>query len=70
MGGTHLRSHQNRDNIVGRDFNLKPIFKEYSDLKYFAYNARYEMMPFSPSDVKTVAIPALARIKSQLQPLF
>jgi hypothetical protein len=70
IAGTHLRSHKTRDSVVGRDSILKPIFKQYSDLKYFAYNARYEVMPFSPSDVTAIAIPALANIKSQLLPLF
>lgn len=49
--GQHLRSHTTRDNFVGRDVQLRRIYSEYQDLKYFGYNARYEMQKFTASDV-------------------
>jgi len=70
LTGIHLRSHATRDNCVGRDSRLRLIFREYGDLKYYAYNARYEVMPFSASDVANVALPALDKIKAQLKPLL
>ncbi|HEX7360918.1 MAG TPA: hypothetical protein VF283_10540 [Bryobacteraceae bacterium] len=70
LSGTHLRSHTTRDRYVGRDPKLKPVFREYSNLKYYAYNARYEATNFKPLEVTEIALPALDKIKAQLKPLF
>jgi hypothetical protein len=36
--------------FVGRDVKLRKIYSEYQDLKYFGYNARYEMQKFTASE--------------------
>lgn len=45
--GQHQRSHTTRDNVVARDPNLKKIFSEYQDLKFYGNNARYEVRALS-----------------------
>jgi len=65
--GMHTRSHTRRDSIVGRDSNLRRIFHEYQDLKFFGYNARYEMGVFRPKDVTDQAVPKFEKIKSHLK---
>lgn len=68
--GVHLRSHTTRDNAMSRDSSLRKIFKEYSDLKYFGYNARYEISGFKPTDVTNTAAKHYAAIKTHLTPLL
>ena len=63
--GQHLRSHTARDSFVGRDAQLRRIFPEYQDLKYYAYNARYEVQPFTASDVADAAT-NFAKVKSHI----
>ncbi|MGH9621858.1 MAG: hypothetical protein ACRD45_19395 [Bryobacteraceae bacterium] len=70
LSGTHLRSHTTRDSYIGRDLDLKPIFREYSNLKYYAYNARYEAIHFKPLEVTEIALPALNKIKARLGPFL
>jgi len=66
----HLKSHQTRDNVVARDSHLRPIFKHYSDLKYFGYAARYEMIGFTANDVTAKALPALQTVEVQIRRLI
>lgn len=66
----HLRSHTTRDNAISRDAALRKIFKEYSDLKYFGYNARYEVSGFKATDVTNVALKHYTTIKNHLSPLL
>ncbi len=66
----HLRSHTTRDNAVGRDSNLKKIFLEYQDLKFYGYNARYETSGFKAHDVTDIAAKNFAKIEAQLKPLL
>lgn len=68
--GWHLRSHQTRDNVIGRDANLKKIFHEYQDLKFYAYNARYEVLNFTAANVTGEAIPSFQIVKTHLQRLL
>jgi hypothetical protein len=65
----HLRSHTTRDNYVGKEPNLKAIRLAYSHLKYFGYNARYEIDEFTAADVRD-ASDYLAQIKACLLPLL
>jgi hypothetical protein len=67
--GTHLRSHTTRDSWVARESNLKRIKMSYSHLKYFGYNARYEVNAFTAKDVESAA-KYLAQVKSELTPLL
>ena len=64
--GQHIRSHETRDKFVARDTNLRSVYNNYSDLKYFGYNARYEVSNF---DAKTVSDAAkhLSAIKTKLK---
>ena len=66
----HLRSHTTRDNAISRDGALRKIFREYSDLKYFGYNARYEVSGFKANDVTNVALKHYSTIKNHLTPLL
>ena len=68
--GQHLRSHTTRDNAVGRDPNLRKVYSEYQDLKYYGYNARYEVCGFKPADVTNIAAADFAVIKSRIRPLL
>lgn len=66
----HLRSHTARDYVVGRDAVLKRIFREYQDLKFYGYNARYEAYQFTHLDVTREAIPQFLAIKNYIRPLL
>ncbi len=66
----HLRSHEARDNYVGRDANLKSIYVEYGELKYYGFNARYGVFGFTPKDVTDHAAVAFSAIKAHVQSLF
>lgn len=68
--GQHLRSHTTRDNAVGRDSNLRKVYSEYQDLKYYGYNARYEVCGFKPADVTNTAATGFAAIKARIKPLL
>ena len=65
--GQHVRSHQTRDNIMGRDRNLRNVFKNHGDLKSFGYTARYETSTFAASIVED-ASSYLSEIKTHLEP--
>jgi hypothetical protein len=67
--GMHLRSHTTRDTYVGRESNLKKIFSPYQHLKFYGYNARYELYGFTVKDTQA-AVKDLAAIKTHLTPLF
>lgn len=67
--GIHLKSHVTRDSYVARDSNLKKIFSSYQHLKYFGYNARYEVFRFTVKDIQE-ATNYLADIKTKLRPLL
>ena len=68
--GIHLRSHTTRDSYLGRNSNLRPIYAEYQDLKYYGYNARYEVSRFTAGDVANEAVKDFEKIKSQITPLL
>ena len=68
--GVHLRSHTTRDNAMSRDSVLRKIFKEYADLKFYGYNARYEVFGFKATDVTDKAAKHYALIKGYLSPLL
>jgi hypothetical protein len=51
----HLRSHTTRDSYLGRESNLKKIYSAYQHLKYYGYNARYEVCGFTSADAKDAA---------------
>ena len=63
----HLRSHAVRDRVLGTEPELKKVFKEYQDLKFCGYNARYEMYAFTPDDVTYQALKDFETIKGHLQ---
>jgi hypothetical protein len=67
--GAHTRSHTTRDSYVGKEVNLKKVFLSYSHLKFFGYNARYELYGFTAEDVRD-AIDDLSQIKALLLPLI
>jgi hypothetical protein len=67
--GIHLRSHTTRDGYVTKERNLKKIRILYGHLKYYGYNARYEMSTFTAKDVKE-ATEYLDKVKSELIPLI
>jgi hypothetical protein len=65
-----LRSHTTRDTYLGRDVNLRKIYSEYQDLKFYGYAARYEAFWFKAEDVTNQAAQHFATIKANLQPLL
>jgi hypothetical protein len=67
--GIHARSHTMRDNYVAKDANLRKIYSSYQHLKYFGYNARYEVFRFTVRDIQE-ATNCLADIKTKLLPLL
>ncbi len=62
----HIRSHATRDNFLGRERELRPIYREYGELKYFGFNARYEMQTFTANDISE-ARPALEKIEQHIK---
>lgn len=67
--GVHVRSHTTRDKYFAREASLKKIFAQYGHLKFFGYNARYEVSAFTPQDI-TDAAKYLTEIKAQIVPLL
>jgi len=67
--GMHLRSHTARDQYIGKEANLKKIFSPYSYLKFYGYNARYEVCSFTVTDTQD-ANKDLAEIKNHILPLL
>jgi hypothetical protein len=67
--GQHVRSHTTRDKYFGKEAILKKIFAQYSHLKYYGYNARYEVSGFTAKDTQD-ATKYLAEIKKQLIPVL
>jgi hypothetical protein len=67
--GQHVRSHTTRDKYFGKEASLKKIFSSYSHLKFYGYNARYEVSGFTKTDAQDAA-KDLAAIKSVLIPLL
>ena len=65
--GIHVRSHNTRDNSVARDSNLRTIYSSYQHLKYYGYNARYEVFGFSARDIQD-ATKDLADVKAKVVP--
>lgn len=65
----HLRSHTTRDSWVSRESNLKKVRIEYAHLKFYGYNARYELNGFTVEDLADAAS-YLSRIKATLAPLL
>jgi hypothetical protein len=61
----HVRSHTTRDGWVGRDSTLRRTFNEYQHLKFYGYNARYEMFGFTAADVAD-ATTDLAKVKANI----
>ncbi len=65
----HLRSHTTRDSYISRETNLRKIRDPYAHLKFFGYNARYEVSGFTTQDVQD-ALGYLAQVKALLTPLL
>ena len=65
----HLRGHRTRDSYISREPNLKKVRVPYKHLKFFGYNARYEMDSFTVEDVEE-ASGYLAQLKAGLLPLL
>jgi hypothetical protein len=66
---THLRSHTTRDGWMTKETNLKKVADSYNHLKFYGYNARYEVTTFNAADVND-AIGYLAQIKTEIKPLI
>lgn len=67
--GQHVRSHTTRDKYFGKEASLKKIFAPYSHLKFYGYNARYEVSTFTAVDTQEAA-KYLSEIKAQILPLL
>jgi len=62
----HLRSHDSRDKYINKESHLRRIFKEYSHLKFFGFNARYEVYGFKAEQVKEEAAKDYETIKAHI----
>jgi hypothetical protein len=65
VSNIHSSSHRSRDTTMGREPNLREVYKEYQELKFFGYNARYEMQVFEPQDFDR-ALPRFEEIRARL----
>jgi hypothetical protein len=63
----HIRVHTTRDSMVSRESHLRMIRTEYAHLKYYGFNARYEVDQFTARDVMD-ALGYLAQIKITITP--
>jgi hypothetical protein len=66
--GYHLKSHEARDSYINKEAHLRRIFAEYQHLKFFGFNARYEIAGFKAEDVTDDAARYFQTIKSHIQP--
>jgi hypothetical protein len=64
---THLRSHTTRDSWMAREANLRKVATPYNHLKFYGYNARYEVTTFTTQDIND-AMGYLAHIRTELEP--
>jgi hypothetical protein len=65
----HTKSHTTRDNCVSRESNLRRIRTQYNHLKFYGFNARYEVDQFTTSDV-TDAQAYLKEVREIIIPLL
>jgi hypothetical protein len=68
--GQHLRSHETRDKAVARDANLRKVFLEYADLKYYGYVARYEPSQFKAAEFTADALPQFETLRAHITSLL
>lgn len=67
---THVKSHETRDKYFSRDRNLRTVYTEYAELKYFGYNARYDVVPFKTNDVTEHVLKDFDSIRNHLSSLM
>ncbi len=65
----HLRSHTTRDKWMVKEANLNKIADSYNHLKFYGYNARYEVSDFNAKDVSH-AEDYLAHIRTEIKLLL
>lgn len=63
------QTHQNRDDLLLRDRNLTPIYKEYRELKQLSVSCRYMCWPTNAHDVSS-AKSYLQRIEDHIASLL
>ena len=52
--GKHSLDHRTRDSTVLRTPALRPLFRDFGELKNLSISARYSMTAFSPADIHTL----------------
>jgi hypothetical protein len=62
----HLKSHEARDSYLAKESHLRRIYKEYQHLKYFGFNARYEVCGFKSEDVTNEAAQDYETVKTHI----
>lgn len=67
--GMHVRTHTTRDSYMGKESNVKKVFRSYGHLKFFGYNARYEVSGFTAAQTEE-AEKYLEDIRSHIKPLL
>lgn len=70
LGGHHPVSHPETKSKMNQESNLRPIFKDYEDLKNRAEDARYELISFSEQDVQDLLDHAFSNVTRVLRPLL
>ena len=63
-------THGKRDKIIVLDETLRPIHREYADLKNLSTITRYQCVSTRPSSIQDEALPALATIQQHIRKLL
>ena len=69
-GHTGRRDHQLRDAYISREADLKPIYDDYTELKYQSKGACYECFRFKPVEVRNEILPLLDKIQGHITRLL
>lgn len=69
-GLTGRRDHQLRDAYIARMRELRPIYTDYTELKFQSEAARYECATFTPEILRNDLLPRLARIEINIKKLI
>lgn len=69
-GHTARRDHQLRDAYIARFADLRPIYADYSELKFKSEAARYECAEFLAEAVKDDLLPRLIKIETHIRSLI
>ena len=67
---TGRRDHQLRDAYIARMSELRPVYADYTELKFQSKAARYECATFTPEILRDDLRPRLTRVESHIKQLL